>query len=272
MRRPAQLLFLLTLSFTLAACSARRGGGGGGGADDDDSAPGDDDDSTPLGGPDGDGDGLPDDFEEEIGTDPDDEDTDGDGHDDGDEVYGYADPTDPSDHPYAGGYARHPRPDDLAQANTGYSPGLVAPNFSLVDSYGEEVELWDFYGDVILIVTCAYWAGPCRAVEEEAQARFEQRASDGFIQMTLWGEGASNGAPASAQDLVDWRDGFGSTYPVLTDPQWAAGSGYEQDGGIPTFSIIDREMRVVTRDGGMNAGLIDKLMGAPFPEVDWPLP
>jgi hypothetical protein len=44
-----------------------------------------------------DGDGIPDDEEDELGTDPDDPDTDGDGTNDGDEVRGGTDPTDPGD-------------------------------------------------------------------------------------------------------------------------------------------------------------------------------
>lgn len=52
-----------------------------------------------AGGPDGDGDGLPDDAEDDVGTDPDDPDTDGDGVDDGDEVEAGTDPLDPDDRP-----------------------------------------------------------------------------------------------------------------------------------------------------------------------------
>jgi len=48
---------------------------------------------------DSDGDGLPDDLEEQIGTDPNNPDTDGDGYDDGTEVEAGTDPLDPNDHP-----------------------------------------------------------------------------------------------------------------------------------------------------------------------------
>jgi hypothetical protein len=83
----------------LSACSGKAGGGG----------PGDDDPdaSNPGGGPDGgdtkppdagidtDGDGVPDDREKELGTDPNDPDSDDDGLNDGDELYYGADPLDP---------------------------------------------------------------------------------------------------------------------------------------------------------------------------------
>lgn len=49
--------------------------------------------------PDSDGDGLPDDAEDDLGTDPDNPDTDGDGVDDGDEVEVGTDPLDPGDAP-----------------------------------------------------------------------------------------------------------------------------------------------------------------------------
>lgn len=57
----------------------------------------------PVAGDDADGDGLPDDDELAIGTDPDAADTDGDGVDDGEEVANGTDPTDPGDGDGGGG-------------------------------------------------------------------------------------------------------------------------------------------------------------------------
>jgi hypothetical protein len=48
-------------------------------------------------------DGLSDDEEADLGTDPDDADTDGDGYDDGEEVDAGTDPLDATDHPSSGG-------------------------------------------------------------------------------------------------------------------------------------------------------------------------
>jgi hypothetical protein len=160
MRRPLYLLLLLLLvGALLSACTTRRRGGGGGGgftggADDDDAASDDDDFSD---GPDSDGDGLSDAWEDEHGTDPDDVDSDGDGWEDGEEVTGNSDPLDDDDHPYLGGWPRSPIPDWLLDANTANYVGSTAPNFALMDQFGELVNLWSFVGNVILIESVAEW-------------------------------------------------------------------------------------------------------------------
>ncbi len=46
-------------------------------------------------------------------------------------------------------------PADLA--GTGWSNGDVANNFTLVDQFGDEVELYQFYGQVIVLDVFAYW-------------------------------------------------------------------------------------------------------------------
>ena len=107
--------------------------------------------------PDADGDGLADSYEESIGTDPAKGDSDGDGYDDGDEVYGFSDPSDELDHAYAGGWERHPWPAELEEEPTGFSSGDVAANFQLEDQYGDNVQLWSFYGEVILVDMSAEW-------------------------------------------------------------------------------------------------------------------
>jgi hypothetical protein len=106
--------------------------------------------------PDLDGDGLADSWEEEGGiVDPLLLDTDGDGWTDGEEVYGFADPTDDTDHPYIGEWPRGPWPADLE--SNGVGVGDIAEDFLLQDQFGENVKLWSFYGQVVLIENAAPW-------------------------------------------------------------------------------------------------------------------
>lgn len=106
--------------------------------------------------PDEDGDGVADSWEEESGVlDPTLLDTDGDGWTDGEEVFGYADPGDQDDHPYIGEWPRGPWPQDLE--STGNSVGDIAEDFVLQDQFGENVKLWSFYGQVVLIENAAPW-------------------------------------------------------------------------------------------------------------------
>ena len=100
-------------------------------------------------------DGLLENEEEELGTDPDNPDSDGDGHFDGDEVFGGTDPVDADDHPYLGGW-------DITRCNvdpqpTGDGVGQITADFLLPDQYGEEVSLYDFCQKTILLVTGTFW-------------------------------------------------------------------------------------------------------------------
>jgi hypothetical protein len=153
MRRSRRVLLftglLLSLCLVVSSCDRRRGG------DDDDSAGDDDDSGAPPQVPDSDGDGLSDAEEELLGSDPENSDTDGDGYTDGEEVDAYTDPLDDSCYPYTGGWPRGPWPADLQ--STGTSVGDIAENFVLTDQFGENVKLWSFYGQVVLIKNAAPW-------------------------------------------------------------------------------------------------------------------
>ena len=98
---------------------------------------------------DSDGDGLTDSEEEEMGSDPDNIDSDGDGFEDGVEADWYTDPTNPSDHPYEGGWPIDACRNDLTA--TGMAEGDVIEDVKLLDQYGEEIRIHDFCDHVLLI-------------------------------------------------------------------------------------------------------------------------
>lgn len=143
-----------------------RGGGATPTGDDDDTTPtdtptsvGDDDDTTTptstTDALDDDGDGLSNAEERALGSDPDAADSDGDGWDDGEEVGGNTDPTDDADHPYTGGWAIGACRHDLV--STGTAIGDVAPDFALVDQFGDTLHLHDFCDREVLLVSAAFW-------------------------------------------------------------------------------------------------------------------
>ena len=169
------VLLALVAALLLPACTRRssRGGGGGGGggddddavatndddaADDDDAATDDDDagtDDDDAGTQDTDGDGLTDAFEARIGTDPDDRDTDGDGFEDDEEHLNYFFANDPTDFPYQGDYPRGPIPTSVA--GEGWGQGQVSNNWTVIDQYGEALQLHRFYGNVVVVELAADW-------------------------------------------------------------------------------------------------------------------
>ena len=42
--------------------------------------------------------------------------------------------------------------------------------------------------------------------------------------------------------------------------------------GIPTYTILNRELEIVSWDGGLDQGLVLDLLADPVPNVDWPMP
>ncbi len=124
---------------------------------------------------DSDGDGLDDGVEvDDHGTDPLVDDTDGDGYLDGEEVDGGTNPSYEYSHLYAGDYNVGYCADGVATATgpTGagvynyggssynwdyYQPGDVMENFSLLDQYGEYVDLYSFCGQHVTITNGAFW-------------------------------------------------------------------------------------------------------------------
>lgn len=105
--------------------------------------------------PDADGDGLSDDAEAGLGTDPAVADTDGDGTGDGDEIDGNTDPLDADDKPYQGGY-----PKDACRGSiegTGYAAGEVVADLAAMSQFGETIHLQDFCDHVVWVVFAAFW-------------------------------------------------------------------------------------------------------------------
>lgn len=210
-----------------------------------------------------DGDGLPDPDELERGLDPLASDTDGDGWSDGDEVAEGTPATNPYIRPYPeGGYrlgtATMPLADctgptgevEYAHDDWGpsvYQEGDTACNFTLIDAFGQTVDLYAFQGRFVLLNFCAAWCPPCQDVAADFAELEAQYAGDlTFVEVMYENE---RGQPPTQADLTAWHDQFGfEQVPVLGDPDQDVIVDYEQDGYIPTLTLLDREMQVVASD------------------------
>lgn len=103
---------------------------------------------------DGDGDGLVDSEEAEVGSDPGKADSDGDGYTDGDEYAANTSPVDADDMPYQAGWPIDACRHDIV--STGAAEGDVAGNFALPDQFGETVRLHDFCDQVVLVMGAGF--------------------------------------------------------------------------------------------------------------------
>jgi hypothetical protein len=121
----------------------------------------------------------------------------------------------------------------------GYEVGQVAPDFRLVDQHGDEVSLWQFYGDVILLDVSTIWCGPCRNLAVFTEETWTEYKDDGFIYLTVLQQD-NEGDPPDNDDLLFWADSFGITAPVLDDGQMTT---VDRD-QWPTVMTIGRDMKV----------------------------
>lgn len=191
-----------------------------------------------------DGDGIPDRFEAEFGTEVGEADSDGDGIPDAREVAPFgSDPEDPLSWPYG------VWPDFSADAvveDPGYRIGQQLPDLQLLDAEGQPVGLHQFYGLVVLLDFAAGWCPSCRGEARTAEDLYQEHREDGFVIVNLMTESTSG--PPTETFLRQWRDEFDLTFPVVQEEgnptlQALADAGV-YDNGVPFFVVLDRELRI----------------------------
>lgn len=136
-------------------------------------------------------------------------------------------------------------PPPSGTVGVGFQAGQTPPDFRLVDQFGEEVSLWQFYGSVILFDVSTLWCGPCQALGEHTEETWLDYKDDGFVYLTIIQEDLE-GHPTGPEDVAAWVDGFGITAPVLADPDKVAASAL-QNGQYPSVLTIDRDLKVAER-------------------------
>ena len=56
------------------------------------------------------------------------------------------------------------------------------------------------------------------------------------------------GTAPTADELMDWASDYGLTTPVLSDASWGVSNRYEEDGGIPTQTLLGPGMEIILVD------------------------
>ncbi len=129
-------------------------------------------------------------------------------------------------------------PGDLE--GTGWKIGDVLPDFTLVDQYGDEVSLYQFYGMVIMIEVGAVWCTYCNETAEKSTTLLDSYNDDCVIFLYLLTQDA-NGGEVSQTDVENWAEWYDLDYPVLGD----VGEEISSALGVkayPMFYFVDREM------------------------------
>lgn len=117
-------------------------------------------------------------------------------------------------------------------------------NFSLKDQRGDEIELYDFYGEIIVVDLSVMWCSPCIAMAQASDSIVALYGEDKVEWLTLIIEN-QYGDPPSEYDLNSWASSNSVTSHVLATDRSiidATGENGYPVSGWPTFVVIDQEM------------------------------
>mgnify|MGYP001168206835 CR=1 FL=1 len=119
-------------------------------------------------------------------------------------------------------------------------------NFSLVNQHGEEVELYDFYGKIIIVDLSAMWCGPCAIMGRAADPIVEEYGAENVEWLTIIVDN-EQGNPPDQDDILRWATMNNITGHVLagdrsfiaTDEELRTGYPIS---GWPTYVVVNQEM------------------------------
>jgi thiol-disulfide isomerase/thioredoxin len=113
-------------------------------------------------------------------------------------------------------------------------------DFTLNDQHGKPFNLYEHYGKPILIDFSAEWCYWCQVASGDIH-KFKDEFN--FIYVTILLEDR-NGRPGGQGLARRWAEAYGDDEPILTgynsSSNWAIN-------GLPSFYMIDDEMKIVSR-------------------------
>ena len=217
---------------------------------------------------DSDGDGLQDAEEvNEYGTDPSSADSDGDSYEDSWEIAEGTDPSDPESVIYAGGWPYNPEKSGPDIADAVADVGETFAQISLLDQWGDLVDLHDLTGQgkPIAIDISAMWCGPCQGLAdwlangndsygfENYWPSVDNKIHNGDVYwVTVLGQDGGGSVP-DLSDLENWYQSFpDELVPVVTDTSDNAVVYKYMSGGWPSIYLLDENGVILAMPTGSN--------------------
>ena len=133
----------------------------------------------------------------------------------------------------------------------------LAPNFTVYDLEGNEINLTDFFGKPIIVNFWASWCGPCKMEMPDFNEAYETYKDDIEFLMVNMTDGSRETLEKASSFIAE----NGYTFPVYYDTNYSAAITYSVS-SLPTSYFINAEGELVTyARGAINAATLEKGIG-----------
>lgn len=134
------------------------------------------------------------------------------------------------------------------------SDRVEAPDFTLVDQYGEEHTLSDYKGKVVFLNFWATWCPPCREEMPDIEALYKEYGenSEDLVILSVANPKTKdnpNNNDKTIEEVTKFMEDNGYSYPALMDTTGDVLLQYYIT-AFPTTFMIDREGRVISYANG----------------------
>jgi hypothetical protein len=141
-----------------------------------------------------------------------------------------------------------------AENECSYNGGDHICNLSLTNSNGDVEEIYNYYGEVIVLDISAMWCDPCQIAAWNSNSI--KVTTGGVKWITVLIEDLQGNAP-DEDDGIEWGNYFGIEYNEIwlgtrEDNLDADGATGVPLGGWPYFLIIDKDLRIRVVQEGWN--------------------